>query len=277
MVYFVRRLDYTTDQIRAGVAQRHKKRYSLGRDTLQEVSFGEWLKRRRRALDLTQEQFAQQINCSTSALRKIEAEERRPSEQIVERLAEIFNIPQAERTPFLRFARGDWRSVPSKALEDTPWRLRSVDPPLPTHEAQVSTPNRRSALPTGTVTFLYTDIEGSTQLWKQHRQAMAAAHARHDQILREGIESNNGYVFQVVGDAFCEAFPTAADAVRAAVKSQMELDSENWGEAPIRVRMGIHTGKAEVQQDGFYSGFITLSHVQRLMSAEHSEQVLPSS
>src|SRR6266498_2824347 len=255
---------------------RDTKGTHFWRDTLAEVSFGEWLRRQRKVVGLTQQQLALQISCSTSALKKIEAEERRPSVQIIERLAEIFNIPQNERTAFLRFARGDWRATPSKVLEETPWRLHSVDPLLPAHEAQVSTSNRRSQLPTGTVTFLYTDIEGSTQLWKQHRQTMAAAHARHDQILREAIESNNGYVFQVVGDAFCAAFLTAADAVRAAVKSQMELDAENWGEAPIRVRMGIHTGKAEVQQDGFYSGFITLSHVQRLMSVAHGGQVLLS-
>src|SRR6266498_4229042 len=135
---------------------RDTKGTHFWRDTLAEVSFGEWLSRQRKAAGLTQEQLALQISCSTSALKKIEAEERRPSEQIVERLAEIFNIPQDERTLFLRFARGDWRSVPSKVLEETPWRLRSVNPPLPTHEAQVSTSNRRSALPTGTVTFLYT-------------------------------------------------------------------------------------------------------------------------
>ena len=226
-------------------------------------------------MGFTQGQLAQQISCSISAVKKIEGEERRPSVQFVERLAEIFNIPQNERTAFQRFARGDWRAVPSNTLEGIPWRSRSVDPPLWDHEKQVFSPNRRSA-PTGTVTFLYTDIEGSTHLWKQHSQAMVAAHARHDQILREAIESNNGYVFQVVGDAFCAAFPSAPEAVRAAVKSQIELNAENWGEAPIRVRMGIHTGKAEVQQDGFYRGFITLSHVQRLMSIAHGGQVLLS-
>jgi predicted ATPase/class 3 adenylate cyclase len=223
-------------------------------------SFGEWLKRKRKAGGWTQDQLARQIHCSTSALRKMEAEERSPSAQVVERLAEILHIPPDERKAFLRFARGDWKSAPSESMEKAPWRLRSVDSPLPT----------------GTVTFLYTDIEGSTQLWKQHRQAMSAAHARHDQILREAIESNHGYVFQVVGDAFCSAFHTAVDAVRAAVQSQLELDAEKWGDAPIRVRMGIHTGKAELQPDGHYDGFVTLSHVQRLMSVAHGGQVLLS-
>jgi transcriptional regulator with XRE-family HTH domain len=74
---------------------------------LNEVSFGEWLKRRRKALDLTQEQLAQQISCSTSALCKIEAEERRPSEQIIEQLAEVFNFAPNERASFLKFVRGN--------------------------------------------------------------------------------------------------------------------------------------------------------------------------
>lgn len=229
------------------------------------VSFGEWLKRRRKAAGLTQELLAQQISCSVSALRKIEAEQRRPSEQIVEQLADVFNIASSERASFLKFARGDWEAAPTVANEDIPWR-----------EPRPSTPIQSSKLPTGTVTFLYTDIEGSTQLWKQHHQAMAAAHARHDQILREVIEANHGSVFQVVGDAFCAAFHTAADAVRAAVQSQSELAAEEWGEAPIQVRMGIHTGKAEVQEDGHYGGFVTLSHVQRLMSVAYGGQVLLS-
>ena len=98
-----------------------------------EVSFGEWLKRRRKAEGWTQEQLAQQLNCSTITLRKIESEERRPSAQIVERLAEIFKIPSNEQTTFLHFARGDWKSAPSVASEDAPWR--------------VSTTSRRSNLP----------------------------------------------------------------------------------------------------------------------------------
>ena len=71
---------------------------------LAEVSFGEWLKRRRKSVGLTQEQLAQQLNCSTITLRKIESEERRPSAQIVEQLVEVFNVPQTEQTAFLRYA-----------------------------------------------------------------------------------------------------------------------------------------------------------------------------
>src|SRR5215813_3500850 len=93
---------------------------------LAEVSFGEWLKRRRSALGLTQEQLARQINCSTSALRKMEAELRRPSALVVEQLAKIFNIPPEEQKSFLRFARGDWQSMSDMSYEDVPWRVSPV-------------------------------------------------------------------------------------------------------------------------------------------------------
>lgn len=86
-------------------------------------SFGEWLKRQRKASGLTQEQLAQQISCSTITLRKMEAEERRPSEQIAERLAQIFNIPHDEQKAFLRFARGNNSSAPTELTKATPWHM----------------------------------------------------------------------------------------------------------------------------------------------------------
>ena len=76
----------------------------------------------------TQDQLALQISCSTSALKKLEAEERRPSAQIVERLAEIFDIPLNEQASFLRFARGDWRLAPKERMEDAPWRAATASP-----------------------------------------------------------------------------------------------------------------------------------------------------
>ena len=90
-----------------------------------EVSFGEWLKRQRMGRGLTREQLAHQIGCAVITLRKIEAEERRPSAQMVERLAEIFEIPQNEQTSFLKYARGDWRYAPGDSIKETPWRAAS--------------------------------------------------------------------------------------------------------------------------------------------------------
>jgi predicted ATPase/DNA-binding XRE family transcriptional regulator len=94
---------------------------------LAEVSFGDWLKRRRMGLGLTQDQLALQINCSTSALRKFESEERRPSAETIELLADIFNIPSEERKSFLRFARGDWQAFVGSDTEKAPWRLSIID------------------------------------------------------------------------------------------------------------------------------------------------------
>lgn len=100
----------------------------LGKNTLADITFGEWLKRQRKAGGLTQEQLAGQLNCSTITLRKIESEERRPSVQITQQLAEIFNVPPNEQTSFLRFARGDWRSAPGESAREVPWRASTVSP-----------------------------------------------------------------------------------------------------------------------------------------------------
>src|SRR5687767_5333411 len=99
-----------------------------------------------------------------------------------------------------------------------------------------------SSLPSGTVTFLFTDIEGSTKLSQQHPDTMPVLLARHNQILHQAIERYNGYVFQVVGDSFAAAFHSASDALNAALDAQRKLYDEAWTPVPIRVRMGIHTG-----------------------------------
>ena len=77
-----------------------------------------------------------------------------------------------------------------------------------------------AALPTGTVTFLFTDIEGSTRLWERFPDEMPAAVARHDAILRKAIEASRGHVFKTVGDAFCAVYPTGPNALRAALATR---------------------------------------------------------
>ena len=130
--------------------------------------------------------------------------------------------------------------------------------------------------PTGTVTFLFTDIEGSTRLWERNAQAMQEALARHDELLRTTIEARDGYVFKTVGDAFCAAFGTATDAAEAALACQLALLEEGWAEevGAIRVRMALHSGAAE-ERDGDYFG-PPVNRVARLLSAGHGGQVLLS-
>lgn len=110
-------------------------------------SFGYWLRLKRKALDLTREALADRVGCSVSTIRKVEDEERRPSAQIAELLAEIFNIPPTERPAFLQFARGDWRSAPSLGDEEAPWRVST--PAIPQHP--------RSNLPTTFTSFIGRD------------------------------------------------------------------------------------------------------------------------
>src|SRR6185503_7966020 len=100
---------------------------------LEQHSFGYWLRLKRRALDLTREALADRVGCSVSTIRKLEEEERRPSTQIAELLAEIFKIPTTERTAFLQFARGDWGSSPSLGDEEAPWRVSTPETPQHPH------------------------------------------------------------------------------------------------------------------------------------------------
>src|SRR5215216_3256179 len=100
-----------------------------------------------------------------------------------------------------------------------------------------------TALPTGTLTFLFTDIEGSTQLWEQHPQAMPDAIKRHNAILGAAIATHGGVVFKLVGDAVYAAFASAPEALAAALSAQRALHAEAWGATGVlRVRMALHTG-----------------------------------
>jgi predicted ATPase/class 3 adenylate cyclase len=130
-------------------------------------------------------------------------------------------------------------------------------------------------LPTGTVTFLFTDIEGSTRLWEQHPEAMTAAVARHDTLLRTAITTHGGSVFKTMGDAFFAAFPTPTQALAAALQAQQALHAEAWGDTgPLRVRMALHTGVAELRGRDYFGA--PLNRIARLLTAGHGGQVLLS-
>jgi predicted ATPase/class 3 adenylate cyclase len=129
-------------------------------------------------------------------------------------------------------------------------------------------------LPTGTVTFLFTDIEGSTRLWEEHPEAMKGALARHDEILRNEIEAHEGQVVKTTGDGVHAAFASAPKAVEAAVAAQQALNAEPWDPEPLRVRMGVHTGEAEYRDGDYYGP--SLNRAARLMAAAHGGQVVIS-
>jgi predicted ATPase/class 3 adenylate cyclase/uncharacterized protein HemY len=130
-------------------------------------------------------------------------------------------------------------------------------------------------MPSGTVTFLFTDIEGSTRMWDQYPEAMQSALARHDGLMRQIIETHSGHVFKIVGDGMYAAFPVATSALEAALAAQLALGSESWPDPiVIKVRMALHTGTAEMRDGDYFGG--TLNRVSRLLSAGHGGQVLVS-
>jgi predicted ATPase/class 3 adenylate cyclase len=132
------------------------------------------------------------------------------------------------------------------------------------------------ALPSGTVTFLFTDVEGSTRLLERHPEAYRSAIARHHTILCEAVEQNRGSVFETVGDAIYAAFASPRDAVAAALRAQHDLHGASWGEVdPLRVRMGLHTGEVERQGDHYFGA--ALYRCARLTNAAHGGRVLLSS
>src|SRR5215471_11964266 len=130
-------------------------------------------------------------------------------------------------------------------------------------------------LPTGTVTFLLTDVEVSTRLWEQEPEAMRVALARHDVILREAISASGGHVVKGTGDGLFAVFATAGAATNAAVDSQLALCREQWSLSErLRVRMGLHTGVAEVRERDYFG--TAVNRTARLMAAAHGSQVVLS-
>ena len=138
-------------------------------------SFGAWVRQRRRALDLTREDLAAQIGCAVTTIRHIETDERRPSKQLAARLANCLQVAAEERPVFLQAARGeratDRLAAPGVGMEGG---VAGALAPAKHDTAPL-------ALPSGTVTFLFTDIEGSTRHREEHRAWIEKAFARQDQ------------------------------------------------------------------------------------------------
>src|SRR6266849_672792 len=133
----------------------------------------------------------------------------------------------------------------------------------------------RAELPGGTVTFLFTDIEGSTRLLKQLRDRYAKALADHQRILREAFDEHGGREIDTQGDSFFVAFPRATDAVAAAVEAQHGLAEQSWPEgAQLRVRMGVHTGEPTVGEERYVG--LGVHRAARIAAAGHGGQVLVS-
>jgi LuxR family transcriptional regulator, maltose regulon positive regulatory protein len=227
-------------------------------------SFGELLRYLRRRAKLSQIELAIAVGYSTAQISRLEQNQRPPNPSTL--LALFVPALGLEEQPELaarllelaRQARGeqarDRRDLPTPTA-------------MPTPAATVA--------PDTQTTFLFTDIEGSTQLWERHPEAMRSALARHDAILRHAVEEYRGVVVKSIGDGVHAVFTSPIDAAMAALAAQRALRTEPWGEiGALRVRMALHTGVAE-ERDGDYFG-PALNLVARLLAAGHGGQVLLS-
>jgi predicted ATPase/class 3 adenylate cyclase len=130
--------------------------------------------------------------------------------------------------------------------------------------------------PSGTVTFLFTDIEGSTRLWQEDEASMRQAVARHDQLLRDVVADHGGVVFSTMGDGLAAAFQSASAALSCAVEAQARLARESWGTArPLKVRMGLHTGEADLREGDYFG--TAVNRAARLTAVGHGGQILCAS
>ena len=239
-------------------------------------TFGDLLKFLRRRVQLSQRELSIAVGYSESQISRLETNQRPPDPtsilalfvpalgieddpELIDRLIELSKESRAG-------------SVERTAIQDTPApKLSSIS--LPPVMA-----NQMVSLPTGIVTFMFSDIEGSTQLWEMRPEAMRESVAQHHDILRRAIEAHNGRIFKVVGDAFQAVFIEPRHALQAALAAQRGLRDASWNETgPLKVRIGLHTGEAELDLGSDeYAVSHTKNRVARVMSAGYGGQVLLS-
>jgi LuxR family transcriptional regulator, maltose regulon positive regulatory protein len=229
-------------------------------------SFGELLRYLRRRARLTQIELAIAVGYSTAQISRLEQNLRLPNPSTLQALF-----------------------VPALGLEEEPQLTERLLELAQQARGEVAadrldrptTPTPAAAeWPSGTTTFLFTDVEGSSRLWEQHPQAMAAALERHELLLRQAVAAHGGVVFKTVGDGLCAAFVSAPEALTAALEGQRALLAEAWQASglpagqPLRVRMALHSGAAEARA-GDYLG-PALNRLARLLAAGHGNQILLS-
>jgi predicted ATPase/class 3 adenylate cyclase len=222
--------------------------------TSERLEFGEVLRRYRLAAGLTQELLAEQAGLSARGVQDLERGVRQaPYAATVRRLAEALGLTETERATLQVAAR----------------RPASDHPPVTTTAA--------AALPSGLVTFLFTDIESSTRLWQQCRETMGPALARHDELIEGLVAQHRGTVVRPrgEGDSRFAVFARASDAVAAGCAIQLALVHEPWNlPDPMHVRIAIHTGEADQRQGDYYGPAV--NRCARLRAVAHGGQVLIS-
>jgi predicted ATPase/class 3 adenylate cyclase len=230
------------------------------------TSFGDLLRRARQSAGLTQEELAERAGLSRRGIADLESGARKtPRKDTVALLAAALELSEEERTAFAAAAR---RSVG----QATP--AASAVSPLSTDPGESTAPV--VALPSGTVTFLVSDIEGSTRLLQGlGRNRYATLLAEHRELLRAALAAQGGHAVDSQGESSFTVFPTAGQAVTAAVAVQRALAAHAWpAEVTVRVRMGLHSGTAQVAGDRYIG--LDVHRAARIAAAGHGGQVLLS-
>ena len=170
------------------------------------------------------------------------------------------------------FGRARSHLVEELGVEPGP-TLRSLEAKILGQDENLGASPVANQAPTGTVTFAFSDIEGSSMLWAQHRRPMATAVARHDEIIRSCVTAHRGYVFATGGDSFGVAFHRANDAITWAAAVQEQIGAETWpADVAVRVRVGLHTGEADERGGDYYGPAVNTA--ARVGDAGHGGQVV---
>lgn len=226
-------------------------------------SFGRWLRRRRRELDLTQEELARQVGCASITIRKLEAEHIRPSKKLAEALGKPLGVPEQRLAEFIGFARQDQQILSSE-------RFQPYQPQVTTIPA-----NEHFLRPSGTLTLLLSELGGSTHLASFLGDRYAAVVEQHRLFLREIYSRWNGHEVLLKGDSLFVVFSRSIEAVSAAVEVQRAMAATKWAkDLQLRVRIGIHTGEPALVHSEYIG--VDVDRVIRICEAAHAGQVLIS-
>jgi predicted ATPase/class 3 adenylate cyclase/DNA-binding XRE family transcriptional regulator len=229
------------------------------------TGFGDLLRRHRLTAGLTQAELAERAGLSVRGINDLERGTRQhPRKDTVALLAQALDLTDEARTAFAAAARGTAGTAPADSTSSPPPPARSA--------ATAFVP----ALPTGTVTFLFTDIAGSTHLLQQlGAERYTVVQADYCRLLRAAVAAHGGHEVDTQGDGFFVAFATAPDALLAAAAAQRAFATYPWPEgSSVRVRMGLHSGTAQVAE-GHYVG-LDVHRAARIAAAGHGGQVLLS-
>ena len=198
--------------------------------------FGEWLRRKRRDLDLSRRELANLAGCAEVTLRRIESGTLKPSKELASSLLMSVGAPQNELEQWIRFARGLDGGMPESQMNLDLESDKQTLSPIPT-----------VSLPTGTVTFLYSDLAGFTRKFESDPETALELLAHHDRLLHPMMEEYGGKVFNIRGDNFAVAFTDPLRAVLAAIYAQSLLAKEDWGTiGEVQTRMTLHVGQAKM-------------------------------